>query len=109
GNGNVNKEGGDNGGGNDEVLYGGNESNSDNSANDTKEDDASAPTKLYLKISNRNQFSQLAELIELNPGKVEVCIQFDTKLYQFPSKVKLSGRLELQLTAMLGQNCVKTK
>lgn len=74
-----------------------------------EEGEASENKKLYVKLTSRAQYNQFADLIELNEGKTSVVIQFDTKLFEFPTKVKLGKKLEFQLESLLGKNCIIIK
>lgn len=72
--------------------------------------DAPAETrKLYVKVNDRHQFAMVQDIFELNPGEAEAYVQFERKLYRNPYNVRIWDALQMQLTDILGEGCVKIK
>ena len=70
---------------------------------------ARAQQILYVKVADREQYRKICDLIELNPGDVEVRMQFGQKLYGFDQKVRIRESLMMQLKDILGENSILLK
>ena len=63
---------------------------------------------LYVKVDSNAQYDDVRGYLKLAPGKTEVFVQFNGKLYRCKERADIRGALVSQLKGLLGENCVKT-
>ncbi|MEG2561787.1 MAG: DNA polymerase III subunit alpha [Clostridia bacterium] len=64
---------------------------------------------LYLKVRDLEQYRQLTMVLEKFAGEIDCKIQYDRKLFQFPTNVDVCENLMMQIASLIGKENIVVK